>query len=97
MPDIDCFVFDYAASTTFSIALSTDRRIVLLDFGGMRFSDEIRPLIEARCRIVPIIRDGRNRATVDARALETAVCDPGPAPDPAPFSQLLLAEGEAGC
>ena len=96
MADADCFVFDIAASTTFSIALSTDRPIVLLDFGCMRFSDEIRPLIEARCRVVPVVCDDRNRATVDAVALEAAVCDPGPAPDPAPFRRLFLAEGESG-
>ena len=97
MTDIDCFVFDVVASTTFSIALSSDRRIVLLDFGCVRFSDEIRSLIEARCRIVPIVCDDRNRATVDAEALETAVCAPGPQPDPAPFRHLFLAEGEARC
>lgn len=96
MADIDCFVFDFAASTTFSVALSTGRRIVLLDFGGVRFSDEMRPLIEARCRVVPIVRDDRNRATVDAEALETAVCDPSPAPDPTPFRRHFLAEGGGG-
>ena len=91
----DCLVFDFSASTTFSIALSSDQRIVLLDFGGMRFGDEIKPLIKERCRIVPVICDGRNRATVDPEALEAAVCAPGPAPDPTPFRQLFLAEGEA--
>ena len=96
MTNIDCFVFDIAASTTFSIALSTDRRIVLLDFGCMRFSNEIRPLIETRCRIVPTVRDGRNRATVDVQALETAVCGSGPVPDPAPFRHYFLAEDGGG-
>ena len=96
MAGIDCFVFDVVASTTFSIALSSERRIVLLDFGCVRFSEEIRPLVEARCRIVPVVCDDRNRATVDAEALESAVCAPGPAPDPAPFRRLFLAEGEAG-
>ena len=96
MTDIDCFVFDIAASTTFSIALSTGRRIVLLDFGCLRFSDEIKPLIEARCRIVPIGRDDRNRATVDTQALETAVCGSGPVPDPTPFRRYFLAEGRCG-
>ncbi len=96
LADADCFVFDIAASTTFSIALSSDRRIVLLDFGCLCFSEEIRPLIRERCRIVPVVCDDRNRATVDAEALEAAVCAPGPAPDPAPFRRLFLAEGEAG-
>ena len=96
MAEIDCFVFDIAASTTFSIALSTRRRIVLLDFGCLRFSDEMRPLIEARCRIVPIVRDDRNRATVDSQALEAAVCGSGPAPDPTPFRRHFLAEGGCG-
>ena len=96
MRDADCFVFDYPASTTFSIGLSSDRRIVLLDFGCIRFGDEIKPLIEERCRIVPVTCDGRNRARVDADALEAAVCAPGPAPDPKPFRRLFLAEGEAG-
>lgn len=96
MRDADCFVFDIAASTTFSIALSSDRRIVLLDFGCMRFSEEVWPMIQARCRIVPVTADDRNRATVDPEALEAAVCAPGPAPDPAPIRRLFLAEGEAG-
>ncbi|MYE24188.1 MAG: hypothetical protein F4Y01_09625 [Gammaproteobacteria bacterium] len=95
MKDADCLVFDYSASTTFSIALSSDRRVVLLDFGCMRFGDEIKPLIKERCRIVPVTCDGRNRATVDPEALEAAVCAPGPALDPAPFRRLFLAEGEA--
>ena len=94
--DTDCFVFDIAASTTFPIGLSTDRRIVLLDVGCMRFSDEIRPLTMARSWIVPIVRDERNRAIVDAKALVSAVCDRGPAPDPTPFRRLFLAEGESG-
>ena len=97
MADADCFVFDIAASTTFSIALSSDRRIVLLDFGCMRFSEEVWPLIRARCRVVPVTCDDRNRASVDAEALEAAVCAPGPQPDPAPFRRLFLAEGEARC
>ena len=94
MRDADCLVFDIAASTTFSIALSSDRRIVLLDFGCMRFSEEVWPMIKARCRVVPVLCDDRNRATVDADALEAAVCAPGPAPDPTPFRRLFLAEGE---
>ena len=96
MTDVDCFVFGYLATTTFSIALSTDRRIVLLDFSGMSFNDEIRPLIEARCRIVPVVRDDRNRATVDARALEAAIRDHGPAPDPTPFRRYFLSEDGGG-
>ncbi len=96
MRDADCLVFDIAASTTFSIALSSDRRIVLLDFGCMRFSEEVWPMIQARCRVVPVVCDDRNRATVDADALEAAVCAPGPAPDPTPFRRLFLADGEAG-
>ena len=95
MIDVDCFVFDIAALTTFSIALSSARRIVLLDFGCMPFSDEVKPMIEARCRIVPISYDGRNRASVDVEALESAVCGSGPVPDPAPFRRHFLAEGEA--
>ena len=94
MRDADCLVFDIAASTTFSIALSSDRRIVLLDFGCMRFSEEVWPMIQARCRIVQVTADDRNRATVDADALEAAVCAPGPAPDPTPFRRLFMAEGE---
>ena len=93
MGEMDCFVFDIAASTTFSIALSTDRRVVLLDFGCTCFSEEIRPLIEARCRIVPVATDGRNRASVDTELLEEAVCGPGPRPDPEPFRRYFLAEG----
>ena len=97
MIDADCLVFDLAASTTFSIALSSDRRIVLLDFGSLRFSEESWPLIEARCRIVPVIADNRNRATVDAEALKEAVCAPKPMPDPAPLRSLFLADGEFDC
>ena len=63
-------------------------RVVLLDFGCMRFNPEIWPLIQARCRIVPITPDDRNRATVDPEALHMGrqvdyrVPDPAPAPGP---------------
>lgn len=76
--ETDVFVFDYAQSTTFPIALCTDRPVVLIDFGLPVYDEEMWALLERRCRIVPARFDVRNRPQVDAEALVEAVCS-GPA------------------
>ncbi len=90
--DADVFVFDIAASTTFSLALSTDRPVVLLDLGCMGFNATVRGMIERRCRIVPAGVDERNRFVVPPDALAAAVCGGPDRADPAEFRAYFLGE-----
>lgn len=90
--DVDVFVFDFAASTTFSVALSSEKPIVLLDFGSLIFQPEIRQAIDRRCSVVNVEVDRENRLTVNREALRHAVCSVQDRPDPAYFRQLFLGE-----
>ena len=89
----DVLVYDYPASTTLSVGLCSDRPIVLIDHGSMRFNESIRPHIEKRCRIVRAEFDLRNRLVVSRNELAHAICgDLAPA-DPSYFRDLFLGGG----
>jgi len=90
--DADVVVIDLAATTTLSIAMCTDRPIVILDFGCMPFNPRLRAEITRRCRIIPVASDGRNRLVVDERALADAVCGGPEREDPAFFRALFLGD-----
>jgi len=89
----DLLVFDYPATTTLSVALSTDRPIVLIDHGTMRFNDPVAAMITRRCRIVPSTWNDRNLPEVEAEALAEAVLGGSDRADPADFRALFLDDG----
>lgn len=90
--DADILVYDFPATTTLAVGLCTDRPIVLIDHGTMRFAESMQAAIRARCRIVPVTSDSRNRLVVDAAELEDAVCGGPDRADPSFFRQLFLGE-----
>lgn len=92
LSEADVLVMDYAASTTFAIALTTDRPIVFIDLGLFRFNADVAAAIEARCRIVRAELDDRKRPRVDVEVLAEAVCAGDPVADPAFFRGLYLGE-----
>jgi hypothetical protein len=90
--DVDVLIYDFPATTTLAVGLCTDRSIVLVDHGTMRFGESHRDAIAARCRIVPATYDERNRPIVDRDELEAAICDSPTAADPGYFRRLFLGE-----
>ena len=86
----DILVMDMPASTTFSIALTTERPILLIDFGILPFNKEVAPEIEKRCRIIPVSYDKRNRAQLNLEALEEALFREETECDPTYFRHLFL-------
>lgn len=90
--DVDLLIYDFPATTTLAVGLCTDRAIVLLDHGTMRFGESHRDAIAARCRIVPATYDERNRPIVDREELEAAICDGPTIVDPGYFRRLFLGE-----
>lgn len=88
--DVDVLLYDFPATTTLAVGLCTDRPIVLLDHGTMRFGESHRDAIAARCRIVPATYDDRNRPVINRDELETAICDGPMTADPGYFRRLFL-------
>jgi hypothetical protein len=92
MSSVDVFVFDIAASTTFSTALSSDRPIVLLDSGSLQFNETVAPDIHRRCRVLKLGYDARNRPYVRDDELVDAVCGGPDRIDPSAFRKLYLGD-----
>lgn len=88
--DVDVLIYDFPATTTLAVGLCTDRSIVLIDHGTMRFGESHRDAIAARCRTVSAGYDERNRPMVDRDELETAICDGSTVVDPGYFRRLFL-------
>lgn len=93
MEEADVFIFDYPRSTTFWIALCSDRPVVLLDLGITGFDPRIEPLIAERCRILRVRFDACNRPVVDREALAEAISGGPRRADPGAFRRLLAGEG----
>ena len=88
----DVFLFDVVQSTTFTLALCTDRPIVLIDHGMNRFSDPILAMLRRRCAILDVTHDDRNRPQVDAAALEDALCGSLERADPSECRALFAGD-----
>ena len=86
----DILVMDIPASTTFSIALTTDRPIVFFNFGLLRFDIDIQRELTKRCRILTPTYNERNQPLIDQSLLEDAVCGGEDTADPSFFRKLFL-------
>ena len=91
----DVLVYDAPATTTLAVGLCTDRPIVLLNHGTMRFNESLRSEIAARCRFVECSYDSENLPSILREALQEAICDGPPTADPTYFRRLFLGEASA--
>jgi len=88
----DVFLFDVVQSTTFTLALCTDRPIVLIDHGMNKFSGAILEMLQRRCTILKVGHDDRNLPQIDAAALEDALCGSLERADPTECRALFAGE-----
>lgn len=93
LADTDVFLFDWIRTSTFWIALCTDRPIVLIEPGySLRdefFTEEIREQIEARVIFISARNDERNRLTVETNVLRDALISAPKKVDGSFFRSLL--------
>lgn len=89
----DCFVFDYAHTTTFWKALCSDSAVILLDLGTNALGSAMRKMIEARGRIIRVDFDEDGIPKLDAEELQDAIAGAEPG-DPTPFRALISAQPE---
>ncbi len=96
IPTTDVFLMDYFRSSTFWIALCTNRPIVLVELGysylDTFFTEEIRPAIERRVRFVRAHNDDRNRFVVDEQELEHSILTGPETVTSAELQTLLIGE-----
>lgn len=89
LQEADVFVFDYPTTTALWEACCTDARIVYLDMGAGRMTEEVARLFAQRATVLPVEHGEFHHMTFDGDALRDAVLtDAGPA-DPLPFRRLL--------
>jgi hypothetical protein len=91
-PWADVFVFDVLQSTTFTLALCSDRPIVMIDHEMNRFGDAVKEMLRRRCSILTVTRDEKNLPQIDFAALEEAVSGPLHQADPTEFRALFAGE-----
>ena len=71
--DADAFLFDYPRTTTFRVALNTDKPVIFIDWGQDPLTEEARGLLEQRCAIVGARLDEANRIQIDWDELRAAI------------------------
>lgn len=90
MDEADIFVFDYPSTTPFWKAVCSDRPVVYIDLGHMRFNSAARPIFERRCRFLRATFNADNLPEIDAEALAEAVLEAAnEQPDPTEVRRLL--------
>lgn len=90
LPSADVLLFDHVATTTFTVALCTDRPIVMLDYGVKFFQDDIEALLDRRCARIAVSYDERNLPQVDRAELAAVLRDLPDRVDPEPFRSMFL-------
>ena len=79
----DALMFDSPLSTTFGVALASDKPVVLIDIGRAVFRPEALALLERRCRVVKGWFDEENRLQTDWDELRRAIEESRDLIDPA--------------
>jgi hypothetical protein len=67
--ECDAYVFGHSDSSTFGIALCTNRPIISIEIEGKKWNPRPYELIARRCRLVPAHIDSRNRVIYDESQL----------------------------
>jgi len=83
LADADAVMFDSPMSTTFGVALASEKPVILIDLGRAIFRPEARALLEKRCRIVKAWFDETNRLQIDWDELRRAIAEAPDLTDPA--------------
>lgn len=90
LPEADVLLFDHVVTTTFTMALCSDRPIVMLDYGIRFFADDIEAMLDRRCARVPIVYDERGFPDVSASTLRDAILGAPDRVDAEPYRSLFL-------
>ena len=88
----DVILFDYAHTTTFGVALATNKPVVFVDWGQEDFTPDARSKLERRCRIVRAWFDENNRVHTDWNELRSAIEESPQLTDPAFANSYLVYE-----
>ncbi len=86
----DILIYDFPATTTLAVGLCSDRAIVLLDHGTMRFNASIISEIEKRCTLLTCNYDEYNIPDISRDILENAICEMPIYADPEYFRSLFI-------
>jgi hypothetical protein len=86
----DAFIFAHTDTSTFGIALCTNKPIVVLDVEGKPWRGNTREMISKRCRMVPAWIDGRCRILFDDHALKTALSEKITNPNREYFEKMMV-------
>jgi hypothetical protein len=87
--DADVVINDYPQSTAFWEACCSNRRVVILDLGIVRFHSAGRAIVEQRCEVVPVRWGADNLPAFDPKALVDAALA-GRSLDPTAMRQILV-------
>ena len=79
----DAIMFDSPMTTTFGLALASEKPVVLIDLGRAVFRPEALALLEGRCRVVWAWFDEENRLQTDWDELRSAIEESRDLMDPA--------------
>ena len=79
----DAIMFDSPMTTTFGLALASEKPVVLIDLGRAVFRPEALALLEGRCRVVRAWFDEENRLQTDWDELRSAIEESRDLMDPA--------------
>lgn len=71
--DCDVLLMDWTQTSAISIAVCSDRPLVIIDFGLEKLTDHARRLLEKRAAIVDGSFDENNRAVIDWNTLHAAI------------------------
>ncbi|MCD4729426.1 MAG: hypothetical protein K8R74_02420 [Bacteroidales bacterium] len=70
---VDAFLFYYTRTTTFGLALCTNKPIVVIDGGWEKINMNMFKALKKRCRFVPAEINGDNLLEVDINAINKAL------------------------
>jgi hypothetical protein len=69
----EAYIFPCMTSSTFGLALSTTKRISVINVEGQRWNPKVYPLLSRRCSMIPAQFDSQNRLVLDRDALQESL------------------------
>lgn len=90
--EADALIFTYPLTSTFGVALCTNRPIIVLDVEGLAWNPEPLALLRDRCTLIPASYDDRDRIRFDTGALVEALRRPTSEPDQS-YVRRMMSDG----